>query len=168
MTKQDDGLVIVKEVEESAKESSKKDNSHEMKLIRGFLNVHDKYLEYVGTCFDNHSLFHKALKEAFEHFCNKRVGDSSPAEMLANYCDSLLRKGGAEKMTDEMLEDSLEKVVKLLAYINEKDLFGGKERQSVLYRALSPPSHGSPPPLSCSVQNSSGRGFRAVFCTTRA
>lgn len=162
--------MIVKEVEESARESSKKDNSHEMKLVKGFLTVHDKYLEYVGTCFDNHSLFHKALKEAFEHFCNKRVGDSSPAEMLANYCDSLLRKGGAEKMTDEMLEESLEKVVKLLAYINEKDLFGGKGKMFYDFRTLSSssPRSSSSPPLYSSAQNSFERSFRVVFCTTRA
>ena len=47
---------------------------------------------YVSDCFANSSLFHKALKEAFEFFCNKNVGGSSTAELMANFCDLLLRK----------------------------------------------------------------------------
>ena len=47
---------------------------------------------YVNDCFANSSLFHKALKEAFEFFCNKNVAGSSTAELMANFCDNLLRK----------------------------------------------------------------------------
>lgn len=54
--------------------------------------LHDKYLAYVGTCFANSSLFHKALKEAFEGFCNKNVAGSTSAELMANFCDNLLKK----------------------------------------------------------------------------
>jgi cullin 1 len=43
-----------------------------------------------STCFANSSLFHKALKEAFEGFCNKNVAGSTSAELMANFCDNLL------------------------------------------------------------------------------
>lgn len=94
----------------------------------------------------------QALKEAFEVFCNKGVAGSSSAELLATFCDNILKKGGSEKLSDEAIEDTLEKVccavgcysfcltctdvcncvieflinmqvVKLLAYISDKDLF---------------------------------------------
>lgn len=100
----------------------------------------------------------QALKEAFEVFCNKGVAGSTSAELLATFCDNLLKKGGSEKLSDEAIEDTLEKVcgpcrsiyflaidiylyiiyiswriivywldhvqvVKLLAYISDKDLF---------------------------------------------
>lgn len=52
------------------------------------------FLQYVRTCFSNSSLFHKALKEAFESFCNKNVTGSSSAELMANFCDNLLKKVG--------------------------------------------------------------------------
>lgn len=52
----------------------------------------------------------QALKEAFEVFCNKGVGGSSSAELLATFCDNLLKKGGSEKLSDEAIEDTLEKV----------------------------------------------------------
>ena len=55
--------------------------------------------QYVTDCFSNHSLFHKALKEAFEQFCNKPVGQSSSAELMASFCDNLLRKVGSLGVT---------------------------------------------------------------------
>ena len=60
--------------------------------MREIIDLHDKYMLYVSDCFANSSLFHKALKEAFESFCNKSVAGSSIAELMANFCDNLLRK----------------------------------------------------------------------------
>ncbi len=56
------------------------------------IELHDKFLAYVSTCFCNSSLFHKSLKEAFEAFCNKNVAGSTSAELMANFCDNLLKK----------------------------------------------------------------------------
>ncbi|KAH6794502.1 cullin 1 [Perilla frutescens var. hirtella] len=64
-------------------------------LVAKIIKLQDKYMTYVTDCFSNGSLFHKALKEAFEGFCNKVVGGSSCAEMLASYCDDILKKGAA-------------------------------------------------------------------------
>lgn len=52
----------------------------------------------------------QALKEAFEVFCNKGVAGSSSAELLATFCDNILKKGGSEKLSDEAIEETLEKV----------------------------------------------------------
>lgn len=52
----------------------------------------------------------QALKEAFEVFCNKGVAGSSSAELLATFCDNILKKGGSEKLSDEAIEEMLEKV----------------------------------------------------------
>lgn len=54
--------------------------------------------------------FFQALKEAFEIFCNKGVAGSSSAELLATFCDNILKKGGSEKLSDEAIEETLEKV----------------------------------------------------------
>lgn len=85
--------------------------------------VQDKYLDVVKDCFQANSSMHKALKDAFESFCNKQVGTSSTPELMANFCDTLLRKGGGERLTDDELEATLDKVVKLLVYINDRDMF---------------------------------------------
>ncbi|RVW54547.1 Cullin-1 [Vitis vinifera] len=109
---------------------------HEQVLVRKIIELHDKYMVYVCNCFMNQSLFHKALKEAFEIFCNKTVAGCSSAELLAAFCDNILKKGGSEKLSDEAIEDTLEKVVKLLAYIGDKDLFAEFYRKKLARRLL--------------------------------
>ncbi|XP_022760538.1 cullin-1-like isoform X6 [Durio zibethinus] len=122
-----EGTALVKQAEDAAsnKKADKKDvvGMQEQVFVRKVIELHDKYLAYVNDCFQNHTLFHKALKEAFEVFCNKGVAGSSSAELLATFCDNILKKGGSEKLSDEAIEETLEKVVKLLAYISDKDLF---------------------------------------------
>jgi cullin 1 len=82
----------------------------EQVFVRHVIELHDKYLLYVAECFNSDSLFHRALKEAFEVFCNKGVAGSTSAELLATFCDNLLKKGGSEKLSDEAIEETLEKV----------------------------------------------------------
>ncbi|KAL7175455.1 hypothetical protein ACSBR2_029114 [Camellia fascicularis] len=55
-------------------------------FVRKVIKLHDKYMAYVNDCFANHTLFHKALKEAFKVFCNKQVSGCSSAELLASFC----------------------------------------------------------------------------------
>ena len=105
-------------------------------FVRNVIELHDKYLAYVGDCFRNDSLFHRALKEAFEVFCNKGVAGSTSAELLATFCDNLLKKGSSEKISDDAVEETLEKVVRLLAYISDKDLFAEFYRKKLSRRLL--------------------------------
>ncbi|KAI6683987.1 hypothetical protein NL676_029900 [Syzygium grande] len=125
----DEGTVLVKQAEDAA--GSKKD------FVRKVIELHDKYMAYVNERFQNHTLFHKAFKEAFEAFCNKGVAGSSTAELLATFCDNILKKGGSEKLSDEDIEKTLEKAVKLLAYISDKDLFAEFYRKKLARRFLS-------------------------------
>ncbi|KAJ4827943.1 Cullin-1 [Turnera subulata] len=131
-----EGTVLVQQAEDAASSQASTGGVQEQVLIRKILELHDKYMEYVKDCFQNHTLFHKALKEAFEIFCNKTVAGSSSAELLATFCDNTLKKGGSEKLSDEAIEDTLEKVVKLLAYISDKDLFAEFYRKKLARRLL--------------------------------
>ncbi|CAI0466807.1 unnamed protein product [Linum tenue] len=135
-----EGTALVKQAEDAAsnKKAEKKDvvGLQEQVFVRKVIELHDKYLAYVSDCFQNHTLFHKALKEAFEIFCNKGVSGSSSAELLATFCDNILKKGGSEKLSDEAIEETLEKVVKVLAYISDKDLFAEFYRKKLARRLL--------------------------------
>ncbi|CAL9060649.1 unnamed protein product, partial [Musa banksii] len=135
-----EGTALVKQAEDVAsnKKAEKRDvvGLQEQVFVRKVIELHDKYLSYVNDCFQNHSLFHKALKEAFEVFCNKGVAGSSSAELLATFCDNILKKGGSEKLSDEAIEETLEKVVRLLAYISDKDLFAEFYRKKLARRLL--------------------------------
>jgi len=137
-----EGLTLVKQADAAAamrKEQGKKEGptaSSEMVFVKSTIGLHDKYLLYVNDCFANSSLFHKAVKEAFEIFCNRSVAGSSCAELLASFCDNLLKKGGTDKLSDEAVEETLDKVVRLLAYIADKDLFAEFYRKKLSRRLL--------------------------------
>uniref|UniRef100_A0A3Q7EZL6 Cullin-1 n=1 Tax=Solanum lycopersicum TaxID=4081 RepID=A0A3Q7EZL6_SOLLC len=114
--------------------------------VRKVIELHDKYLAYVNSCFQKHILFHKAFEETFEIFCNKGVAGRSSTELLATFCDHILKRGGSEKLRDDAIEETLEKekadnrfylqVVKLLAYISDKDLFAEFYRKKLARRLL--------------------------------
>jgi hypothetical protein len=49
---------------------------------------------------------------------------------------SLAFQGGSEKLSDEAIDETLDKVVKLLAYISDKDLFAEFYRKRLARRLL--------------------------------
>ena len=121
------------------KKASEKDasaGSAEQLFVRDVIALHDTYVAYVKTCFADDSLFHRALKEACEVFCNKIISGSTSAELMATFCDKLLKKGGSERLSDEAVEETLTKVVRLLAYVSDKDLFGEFYRKKLSKRLL--------------------------------
>ncbi|VVA89806.1 unnamed protein product [Arabis nemorensis] len=129
-----EGNIFIKQAEDADT-----DQEHEARLlvlIRIVIELHNKFVVYVTECFQNHILFHKALQEAFEIFCNKKLAGSSSAELLATLCDNLLKKGGNEKLSDEAIEATLENVVKFLVYSSERDLFAEFYRKKQARRLL--------------------------------
>ncbi|PPR85945.1 hypothetical protein GOBAR_AA34746 [Gossypium barbadense] len=70
------------------------------------------------------------------YFANKTVNGSPSAEILASFADHILRKGGSEKLSDEVIEETLEKVVKLLQYVIDKDVFAEFYRKKLARRLL--------------------------------
>ncbi|CAN8062964.1 unnamed protein product [Agarophyton chilense] len=110
--------------------------------IQRLIALHDRYTELVTNCFSRHTVFTKAMKEAFERFVNEQVGDSSTAQLFANYCDSLLNSGGrGAKMAEADVEMQLEKLVKLFTYLTEKDVFQEFCRKQLAKRLLLDRSH---------------------------
>ncbi|KAL0388764.1 UNVERIFIED_CONTAM: Cullin-1 [Sesamum radiatum] len=127
-----EGTALVKQAEDAAsnKKAEKKDivGLQEQVFVRKVIELHDKFMAYVNDCFLNHTLFHKALKEAFEVFCNKGVAGSSSAELLATFCDNILKKGGSEKLSDEAIEETLEKEKACTAPLFDKSANDEHER----------------------------------------
>ncbi|GJV90390.1 cullin-1 [Tanacetum coccineum] len=132
-----EGTTLVQQADDAAsKKSENVGGPQEQVFVRKTIDLHDKFTAYVLDCFSNHTLFHKGLKEAFEGFCNKTVAGCSSAELLSAYCDNILKKGGSEKLSDEAIEETLDKVVKILAYISDKDLFAEFYRKKLSRRLL--------------------------------
>lgn len=125
-----------KEAEGAPPRGSKGGPTPEHQFIRSVVDTHDAYGAYVSECFGNSSLFHKSLKEAFETFCNKQVAGAPVAELLASFCDGVLKKGGAERVGEEELEGLLDRAVRLLSYVSDKDLFSEFYRKKLAKRLL--------------------------------
>jgi cullin 1 len=54
-------------------------------------------------------------------FVNRDVGKFTNADLMASFCDRLLKTGG-EKLSDEEIEAFLEKTVQLFSYLIDKVL----------------------------------------------
>ncbi|CAD6187857.1 unnamed protein product [Caenorhabditis auriculariae] len=99
--------------------------------ITTILDVHDRYSKLVGGSFSNDAGFIQSLDKASTNFINSnavttrspssQIGNKS-AELLARYCDQLLRK--SSKNTEESdLEGQLVRIMIVFKYIDDKDVF---------------------------------------------
>eukprot|EP00668_Euglena_longa_P014540 GGOE01018530.1.p1 GENE.GGOE01018530.1~~GGOE01018530.1.p1 ORF type:complete len:767 (+),score=353.77 GGOE01018530.1:79-2379(+) len=132
--------------------------------VNDLIALHDKYAMILVKVLDNHAVFQKAIKDAFEAFINQNItiapksttpssrpeivekaarstilssanSTVSSSELLANYCDMLM-KNSSDKMTDEDMEEVLDKVVALFGHISDKDLFQEFYRKQLSRRLL--------------------------------
>mmetsp|Transcript_12715 Transcript_12715/g.18488 ORF Transcript_12715/g.18488 Transcript_12715/m.18488 type:complete len:743 (+) Transcript_12715:202-2430(+) len=116
-------------------DSGDKDKGEDPSFVKSLLDLHEKYLGVIKTDFSGHSIFQKALKDAFVEFVNKDVGSHTNAEFMSAYCDRILKSGG-EKLSEAEVESSLEKVVQLFSYLTEKDLFAEIYKNQLAKRLL--------------------------------
>eukprot|EP00429_Kryptoperidinium_foliaceum_P007466 CAMPEP_0176023990 /NCGR_PEP_ID=MMETSP0120_2-20121206/11714_1 /TAXON_ID=160619 /ORGANISM="Kryptoperidinium foliaceum, Strain CCMP 1326" /LENGTH=743 /DNA_ID=CAMNT_0017357161 /DNA_START=67 /DNA_END=2298 /DNA_ORIENTATION=- len=116
-------------------DGGEKDKNDDPKFVKSLITLHDKYIGVVKKDFSGHSLFQKALKDAFVEIVNKSVGIYSNAELLSTFCDRILKSGG-EKLSDSEVEDNLDKIVQLFSYLTDKDMFAEIYRNQLAKRLL--------------------------------
>lgn len=122
---------------EQLPEKEREKNCHsDVVYVKEMLAIHDKYLLMVKEQFHGHALFQKALKEAFVDFVNRDSDFHNNANMMANFCDNILKTGGNEKLSDEEIETYLEKIVQLFTYLTDKDMFADIYRTLLAKRLL--------------------------------
>jgi len=112
-----------------------KDKNDDPKFVKAIIELHEKYLGVVKKDFSGHSLFQKALKDAFVEVVNKNVGQFTNADLMSTFCDRILKSGG-EKLSETEVEESLERIVQLFSYLTDKDLFAEIYRNQLAKRLL--------------------------------
>ena len=96
--------------------------------VSTILDVHRKYNALVLTAFNNDSGFVASLDKACGKFINNNAvtkiasQSSKSPELLAKYCDVLLKKSSKNPEEAE-LEDTLNQVMVVFKYIEDKDVF---------------------------------------------
>jgi cullin 1 len=96
--------------------------------ITAMLEVHKRFSTLVSQAFKHDAGFVQAMDKAFTAFINKNAvtelakSTTKSPELLARYCDSLLRKS-AKNPEEGELEDILNQVMIVFKYIEDKDVF---------------------------------------------
>lgn len=117
----------------AASGSSEKDDPQ---FIKDLLEVHAKFVKMVNEQFGSNSLFQKALKDAFVELVNKETGKQRTTDLIASFCDRLLKSGSSEKLSDSEIEEFLEKTVELFSYLTDKDAFAEIYRHQLAKRLI--------------------------------
>ncbi|CCG83357.1 Cullin [Taphrina deformans PYCC 5710] len=94
--------------------------------VDALLSVHSTYNALVATAFQADPEFVKSLDNACREFVNRnkvcKASSSRSPELLAKYCDSLLKKN-AKNGDDTDLEMTLQNIMIVFKYVEDKDVF---------------------------------------------
>ncbi|XP_034937978.1 cullin-2 [Chelonus insularis] len=99
------------------------ENVH-IQFVENMLNVHSKYSQMIGVVFRGDQAFMAALDKACSAAVNHRP-PRQPArapELLAKYCDSLLKKS-TKGISESEIDKKLAKSITVFKYVDDKDVF---------------------------------------------
>ncbi|WJX88059.1 Cullin-3A [Trifolium repens] len=135
-----DGLLRIREVMTShIRESGKQLVTDPERLkdpvefVQRLLDEKDKYDKIINLPFNNDKSFQNALNSSFEYFIN--LNPRSP-EFISLFVDDKLRKG-LKGVNEDDVEVTLDKVMMLFRYLQEKDVFEKYYKQHLAKRLLS-------------------------------
>jgi len=119
--------------------------------VQSLLDLKDKYDKLLSGAFLNDKNFQHSFNQAFEHFINQN--NKSP-EFISLFIDEKLKKG-LKGVSEEEVETTLNKVMMLFRFIQEKDVFEKYYKQHLAKRLL----------LSSSVSDDAERNMIAKLKT---
>lgn len=105
-------------------------------FVESFIQVYRKHFDLITSTFNSDQLFVSALDKACSAIINHRINPQQPCrspELLAKYCDSLLRKprsssgqsGSAinKSLSESEIDEKLALSIIVFKYIDDKDIF---------------------------------------------
>jgi len=102
-------------------------------FISAILTLKHKYDQFVKESFKESKEFQLTLKQAFESFLNK---DTRTAQYLSLFVDDMFRKGLKGMSSDVEIDASLEQVVTVFRFLQDKDVFENFYKQHLSRRLL--------------------------------
>ncbi|CAG8801158.1 19126_t:CDS:2, partial [Racocetra fulgida] len=90
--------------------------------VESLMNLHVKYMNVCQKVFINDAAFVAAVDKAFRTIINDTSIAHSP-EVLARYCDVLLKKTHKGGFSEQEIEDKLDRMIVLFKYIDDKDVY---------------------------------------------
>ena len=102
-------------------------------LVQELLDYKQRLDDCLQKSFENSDDFSNSLKEGFEHFINAR--QNKPAELVAKFIDGKMRSGSAG-LTEDALENLLDRVMVIFRFIQGKDIFEAFYKKYLAKRLL--------------------------------
>uniref|UniRef100_A0A182J4T9 Cullin-2 n=1 Tax=Anopheles atroparvus TaxID=41427 RepID=A0A182J4T9_ANOAO len=117
--------VFLEHIKEQGKKTiaCMKGDSVHIQFVENMLDVHRKYEELIHGTFKSDPLFLGALDKACARIINEKHSNnqvSRSAELVAKYCDSLLKKS---KTTEGEIDQKLTRSIIIFKYIEDKDVY---------------------------------------------
>lgn len=101
-------------------------------FVQSLLELKDKFDIFLHRSFNSDKLFLKMIAKDFEHFLN--LNPKSPEYLSLFIADKL--KKGVKGMTEQEIEQVLDKTMVLFRYLQEKDVFERYYKQHLAKRLL--------------------------------
>jgi len=105
-------------------------------FVESFIQVYRKHSDLITNVFNSDQLFVGALDKACSAIINYRINPQQPCrspELLAKYCDCLLRKPGStssqsgsainKSLSESDIDEKLALSITVFKYIDDKDIF---------------------------------------------
>lgn len=111
-------------------------------FVENMLSVHKKYKDLIQDVFQGDQAFVGALDKACTAVINHRepkTASKSP-ELLARYCDSLLKKS-SKGISESEIDDKLASSITIFKYLDDKDVFQKFYSRSLGKRLIHIQSH---------------------------
>ncbi|XP_012278270.1 cullin-2 [Orussus abietinus] len=112
-------------------------------FVESILDVHSKYFEMIKEVFNGDQAFVGALDKACSAMVNHRPAPRQPArapELLAKYCDSLLKKS-LKGVSDTEIDKKLDRSITVFKYVDDKDVFQKFYARMLAKRLIHQQSH---------------------------
>ncbi|TPX37950.1 hypothetical protein SeMB42_g06778 [Synchytrium endobioticum] len=93
--------------------------------VESLMDLQTKYVTFANDVFRADAAFVAAVDKAFRTIINDMTANPNARgpEVLAKYCDSILRKNAKTNLTENDLEDRIARVMTLFKYVEDKDVF---------------------------------------------
>lgn len=126
------------------------------RFVEQLLELFKRYTKLVNDAFNGDPRFMTSRDKAFKlivndtkifqmdlpnHFNQKIKPESRCPELLANYCDVLLRRNQTKKYSEDEIKEKLTNVVTLLKYVQNKDVFMKYHKAHLTRRLILEMSH---------------------------
>eukprot|EP01016_Furgasonia_blochmanni_P050283 TRINITY_DN7745_c0_g1_i2.p1 TRINITY_DN7745_c0_g1~~TRINITY_DN7745_c0_g1_i2.p1 ORF type:complete len:510 (+),score=94.38 TRINITY_DN7745_c0_g1_i2:71-1531(+) len=112
-------VMVERDNEQAAGEKNK---DTEINFVKNLINYYERHHQIVEKCFHNNIYFDQAFKEGVETFLRVPIQGNGVPVMLANFSDSILRSSG-QRLSEDERENYIDKLIKLYANIDDKDVF---------------------------------------------